>query len=134
METRPSTDGGLGYEESPAVRDAFELLLSSIGEGEAASRDEVLDGLRDDDLSRAGDAEEARCDRDRQTARLPVDDLALADVHPGPRLEPEAGDTLSDLMGAVDGACGPREAGKEAVAGVSCSVPPQWESPSRTSE
>ena len=109
--------GGLGDIEPPEIWDPFELPLSSIGEREAASRDEVLDGLRDDDLARAGDAEETRADRDRQAAGLPVDDLALADVHAGSRLDVEAGDTLGNLVGAVDGARRSREAREEAVAG-----------------
>jgi hypothetical protein len=112
-----STLGRLSEVEPPEVRDTFELLFSPNGEGEAASGDQVLDGLRDDDLARTGDAEEAGSDSDRQAAGLPVDDLALTDVHPGARLETEAGDTLGDLMGAVDGARRSREAGEEAVAG-----------------
>ncbi len=102
--------------EPPDVWDPYKLVLSPIGEGEAASRDEVLDGLRDDNLTRAGDAVQARADGDCQTARLPVDDLAFADVDAGSRLDAEATDTLGNLMSAVDGARWPHEAGEEAVA------------------
>jgi hypothetical protein len=73
----------LSDEEPPKVRDPSELVLASIREREAASGYEVLHGPGDHDLSRAGGTEEPCTDCDRETARLAIDDLAFADVHPG---------------------------------------------------
>src|SRR5215475_2692832 len=92
----------LGDVEPPPVRHALQLLLSSIGEGEAAPGNQVLHGLRDDDLARACGTQKTRADRHRQTAGLPVDHLAFADVDAGPRLEAELADALRDLVGAAD--------------------------------
>src|SRR4029450_10763734 len=50
-------------------------------------------------------------------APCPVDDLALADVDPGPHLDSNFPYRVDDLSCASDGACRPVESGEEAVAG-----------------
>ena len=70
-------------------------MLASIGKGKAAAGDEVLHGLGDNDLSRARRAEESCASGDRETAGLPIDDLALAEEP----VEPEA------MSGSVTSLC-----------------------------
>jgi hypothetical protein len=97
----------LGDIELPQVGDTLQLLLTSIHEEKAAPGDQVLHGLRDDDLPRACFAEESGTDRDREPAGFTVDDLTLADMHPSPCLDAEVTDVLADLVRTVDRSCRP---------------------------
>src|SRR4029450_2242776 len=63
--------------ELPAARNALELVLARIDEGEAASGDEILDRPRHQDLRPAGPGGDPGADRYSETAGLAVDDLAL---------------------------------------------------------
>jgi hypothetical protein len=51
-------------------------------------------------------------------AEVPVDDLALAGVHPGPQRQPPTFSSIGDAEGAADGASGAIERRQEPVAEV----------------
>src|SRR5262245_42001074 len=111
--------------EAPAARDALELVLAGVDEREPAPGDEILDSPRHQDLRRARPRGDPGADRHGEPARLPVDDLAFADVHPGTCLDSEARDLRSDLLCAVDRPRRPYEAREETVTCrvVLCSLP-----------
>lgn len=50
------------YEHAPLVRHALELLRASILEGQAAPRDEILHGLRNEDFGGASQRADPRAD------------------------------------------------------------------------
>src|SRR5207248_6292103 len=79
--------------------------------------DEISDGGRDEDLSRAGRGRHPRPDRDRDARELAVVELALARVHAGAQLEPDPTDALDDGLGTANRPSRPVEGGEEAVAG-----------------
>jgi hypothetical protein len=107
-------------------------VLSPVCEGKAAARDEVLDGLRDDEVSAVSGSQHAGADGDRQATGLAVDDLALTDVHSRAYLDPEGADTPEDFVCAMNRASWTGKAGVKAVASSVVLLTPQRASASRT--
>ena len=62
--------------ETPAVGNALQLVLVGIPEHEPGTRDEVLDGLGDQDLRGVGPSRDPGPYRHGETAGLPVDKRA----------------------------------------------------------
>jgi predicted DNA-binding transcriptional regulator AlpA len=111
--------------EMPSFRDAPQLVLARILESESRACHEIFDRLGDEDLGRMRERRDARTRRDRDTSRLPVDDLAFAYVDACSDLDTEVTNTLRYLKSAPDGSSGAVEGGVEPVAGgVVLDAPP----------
>jgi len=114
--------------QTPSVGYALQLVLACIGERHARACREILHGLGDQDLRRAGVGHHTGADRDRQAAALALDDLSLAGVQSGSHLDPERADGSHDPLRALDRAGRPVESDVEAVARrvlLDASEPPQ---------
>src|SRR5919197_291292 len=88
--------------EPPCARDALQLVLAALLEGDPGAGDEVAHRARDEHLARPGEGRDARAGVNRDAAHLPVRELALAGVEPGSELEPEPPDRLLDRVGGPD--------------------------------
>src|SRR5262245_3491137 len=84
----------------PLAGHAFELVPSTVLEGDPGPGDEVLHGLRHEHLVRARKARDASAGVDGEPGDLAADELAFARVHTGPDLEPEQTDTADDRRSA----------------------------------
>src|SRR5262245_18665703 len=91
-----------GCVDVPAAGDTLQLVLSGVLEREAAARDEVFHGLRDEHLRWLRKRRNARADRDRDATVLPVDELAFARVHASPDDHPQVADTVANVECTVD--------------------------------
>src|SRR5688572_11624250 len=84
----------LDREELPGARDAFQLVLTSVGELQARPDDEIPDGPGHQDLARAGLRRDAGADVYGDPSDVSVSDLALAGVQARPDLDPQGPDRL----------------------------------------
>ena len=116
MKETPRDPSASNGEEVPLAGDALELVLAAIVELEAGADDEVLDRARDEDLAGAGERRDPCADVDREAGDVVRLDLDLADVEPGPDLEPELGDLVADRRGTADRPGRAVEGGQDAVA------------------
>ena len=73
----------------PAVGDALQLVLASVFEGDAGTRDEVPDRLRNENLGRGRERRDLRADANGDPSDLAGDPFDLARVHPRAPLEPD---------------------------------------------
>jgi hypothetical protein len=92
-------------------------VCGAIGEFDAGSRDEVANGLRDDDFARSRYRCDARSDRDCEAGDLAVVDLALAHVDSDPGFEPDRSDAIDDRLCGADRPGWAVEGREEAIAG-----------------
>jgi hypothetical protein len=90
--------------------------MAAIAEVDPRTGDEILDGSRDDHLTRPGLRGDTCADVDRDPSDLAVDLLAFARVEPRPDLEAEVLHRVDDRAGTADRARRPVERGEEAVA------------------
>jgi len=100
----------------PAVGDALQLVLASVFEGEAGTRNQVPDRLRNENLGRGRECCDPRADAHGDPSDLAGDGLDLACVYPGAPLEPEVSNRVADRLCAPDPARGAVERGKEPIA------------------
>ena len=92
-------------------------MLTVVFEDQARTCDEVLHGLRHEDLRGTRQASDACACRDSDAAVLAVYDLALPGVNAGSDLDAEVTDVIRDFQGAAYGARGTIERGIEPIAG-----------------
>ena len=89
----------------------------AVFETQPRSGHEVLDGARDEHLTRPGERRDSRTDRDRDPDHLAVADLALARMETGPHLETDVPQRIAKGGGGEDRLGGPIERGEEPIAG-----------------
>src|SRR5829696_2243782 len=89
--------------ELPLPRHALQRRPTVLTEPQSRADDEVLHRARHEDLAGTGLVRHAGADVDGDAPDLPVDQLDLTRVHPGPHLEPEIPDRLLDRGRAPDG-------------------------------
>lgn len=84
-------------------RDALQLVLASVFEGQSTPDDEVPHGLRDEHLRRLGERTDAGPDRDGDPRDVGAVELDLTGVEPATDLDPERGHRVPDRAGASVG-------------------------------
>ena len=104
-------------EQVPGFGDSFELMLATILNTDSRSAHEVLDGARDEYVTRASERRDAGADRDRDPDDLAVADFALAGVETGPHLETDRSQWIAEDSGGENRPGGPIERGEEPIAG-----------------
>src|SRR5437868_13979881 len=105
-------------EQPPRFGNALELVRATVLERDARPGDEVLHGLRDEDLPGLRAGGDAGRDMDGDPAELRLDALALARVDSCPDLDAELGGARLNRLRAPDRARGTVERRHESVAGA----------------
>jgi hypothetical protein len=92
-------------------------VAAAIVELDLGARDEILDGLGDQDLARGGETGHAGTDVNGQPGELVPDALAFTSMDAGADLQAELRHAPDDLARARDRSRGPVEAREEPVSG-----------------
>ena len=103
-------------EQVPIISHALQRLGSSIEEGQAGARDQILDGARNEHFPGTCQSRYARSDVDGDAPELVAHDFALAGMQAGSHLDPERVDIVRNGAGTADGASGPVECRQKPVA------------------
>jgi hypothetical protein len=85
--------------------------------------EEVANRVADEDLGCTGEGHDPGPDVDGDAAQMPLDHLALAEVHAAPHVQPELLSSGSNCRGGARPGCRLREGREEAVAGCVLLVP-----------
>src|ERR1700676_74779 len=93
-------------------------MAAAVFEVDARAHDEILDGARDDDLSRLGKRGNASADVDGDAAHVLADQLALTGVYSGAQNETEPIHVVDGCACAPDGSGRSIERCEETVAGL----------------
>ena len=105
--------------ETPFPRDALHPVNTFVLEGEARSRNQVFDGLRDQHLRPIGQSRDSGAEHNCYSARLAGDGLNFASVDAGANFDSERPHRCNGCRGTAHRSCGPIEGGEEPV---SCRV------------
>src|SRR5215207_5122174 len=105
-------------EEAPLAGDSAEGVRAAILEVDAGAGDEVFDGAGDEDFAGGRVVAHGPADLDGEAAHAlrALDEVALARVQPGARLDAEAGRVLRDGAGGAHRARRPVEGGERPLA------------------
>ena len=96
-------------EQVPGFGDPLERMHAAVLKTESRSGHEVLDGARDEYVTRASERRDAGADRDRDPDDLAVADFALAGVETGPHLETDRSQRIAEGSGGENRPGGPIE-------------------------
>ena len=101
----------------PLLRDALELVHTSVLEHKSRTCGQVLHGRRDEELARFGETCDSSTDVHAEPADLPVDHLDFTGVHSCPHVEAEGLHSVDDRSAASHGPRGTIERRKESIPG-----------------
>jgi len=104
-----------GPVQAPLARDPLQDVGTSILELHTRPCHQVLHGRGHEHLAPARQPHEAGADMDRDSPDVLAGELDLSRVESGPHLQPEAPNTVSDLLGAPDRPGRAIEGSQEAV-------------------
>src|SRR5437870_3928421 len=100
----------------PEVGNAFELVDAVVGESDAGSSDEVLDGAGGEHLARPGERGDPRPDVYGDAVEIFSAHFAFAGVDVRTNVDAASPSGVDDGLRAVDGTCRAVECREEAVA------------------
>src|SRR5688572_13432484 len=100
-------------------------MRAAILEPDARPRNEVLDGARDENLSRLRGGSDSRAGVHGDAMRLAAGELDPAGVQPGADLEAERAHGIANMAGTADGSGRPVESGEKSVTCRVDLVPPE---------
>src|SRR5439155_5013254 len=102
--------------QAPSIRNALQVALARVLGPEIRSDDQVLDGIRDQNLAPSSQCADSSADVYGDAANLRVDCFDLARVQTRPYLQPKRLDRLGDGYRASHAPSRAVEHGEEAVA------------------
>ena len=108
---------GLDREDPPGSGNAFELVLSSVGEYLIGADDEITDGAANQHLARAGETANARSDVNGEPPDVVIgEQLKFAAVQTGANVQAELADTVANRDRAAYCAARAVEGGEHPIA------------------
>src|SRR5207248_920524 len=111
------TSSSLGNGVDPALAHALERVLAAVLELDPGAGDEISHRRGGKDLARARERGDPRTRVNGDPGDLVTEQLALAGVDAGAKLEPEVADGVADGESAANCTRGPVEGCEEAVPG-----------------
>ena len=88
--------------EPPRAGDTFELVHASVFERDRRSGEEILHGVRDEDLAGSGFRRDSCADVDRDAPQTVADDLTLPGMEAYPQIDADLADGSEDRVRASE--------------------------------